>query len=161
MRVVYSGKWSVFNDPTFDQRMIPEDEKEKEALRLGLLLTDWISIKNGALIGIAGKLNVDKLVTYYYTKHANHSAPLHICLPIQYHGLSLFPLCLDYTEEEIKRHDSMGTFQYIWQNERVEFIPNIIILPFVFLTGNFSVLHFSKLFVFKSILILDTSMIIE
>ena len=137
MRVIYTGKWSVFNDPEFDQRSIPEDEKEKEALRIGLLVTDWISIRNGASIGIGGKLNVDKLATYYYTEHTNHSVPLHICLPYQLGDSPMYYFCLDYSKEQIEHYDSRGTFQYIWKYEREEFISNIIILPIIFLTGVF------------------------
>ena len=135
--MVYYGKWSVFNDPKFDQRSIPEDEKEKEALRIGLLLTYWVPLKRGNFTGIGGKLNVEKLVTYYHTEHTNHSIPLRICYPVQYSGLPSFYFCEDFSEESIKQYDSRGTFQYIWRYRREEFIFNIVVLPIISLIGVF------------------------
>ena len=119
MSIVYSGKWSVFNDPKFDQRLIPEDEKEKEALRIELLVTDWMAIEIDDKIIFGRQLNADKLLTYYYTEHTNHSVPLHVCQPIQFEGSPMFYYCIDYTKERILRLDTYGTFQYIWRYQRL------------------------------------------
>ena len=143
MSVVYTGKWSVFNDPKFDQRLIPEDEKEKEGLRIGLLVTDLVSFHD---VEIGGKLNVEKLVTYYYTEHTNYSVPLHICQPIQFKGSPMFYYCLDYTKKKIEEYDSRGTFQYIWRYKREEFISNIIVLAIISLTGVFGEVLFKPTF---------------
>ena len=135
--VVYTRKWSVFNDPNLDQRIIPEDEEKKEALRIGMLVTDWFSMKIDNKIVFGGRINVEKLITYYYTEHTNHSVPLHICQPIQFEGSPMFYFCQDFTKEEILQFDAGETFQYIWRYQKDLFISNIVILPIVSLTGVF------------------------
>ena len=147
--MVYYGKWSVFNDPKFDQRLIPEDEKEKEALRIGSLVSDWMTIEFDNKIVFAGKLNIEKLITYYYTEHTNHSAPLHICLPIQVADSPMSYFCHDYMEELILELDTRGTFQYIWRYQRDLFISNIVILPIISLTGLFGKAYFKSNYLFS------------
>ena len=143
--VVYTGKWLVFNDPNLDQQIIPEDEEEKEALRVGLLVTDWWSMEDDGKTVFGGRLNVDKLVTYYYTDHNNRSVPMRICQPIQFEGSPMFYFCHDYTEEMIIEHELRGTFLHIWRYKRDLFISNIVFSPIIFVTGVFGkTLFYSK-----------------
>ena len=128
-RHVYTGKWSVFNDPSLDQSIIRDDEDEKEGLRVGLLVTEWVYKKIGSSLYYGGQLNHAKLVTYYHLHHVNQSEPLLVCSPIQVVGTTQFFYCVPYTEEDIDEFNTRGTLPYIWKYEKEEFLPDIIMLP--------------------------------
>ena len=132
-QITFTGIWSVFNDPNLDQSIIPEDEAQREGLRVGLLVSDWIT--SNSIFG--AKINVGKLVTYFYQHHTNHSIPLMICQPVQFGSSPQFLLCDVYSKDTINDMDSWGTLDYIWENERERFLPDLIILPLVSLTGIF------------------------
>ena len=134
-QMAFTGKWSVFNDPNLDESVIPEDEEQREALRVGLLVSDWLPLKVGSVSG--GKLNVGKMVTYFYQHHTNHSIPLFICLPARFSTFPQFLLCDYYSKDRIDRMDTWGTFDYTWENDKERFLPDLIILPLVSLTGIF------------------------
>ena len=101
-QIAFTGKWSVFNDPNLHQNVIPADEEQREALRVGLLVSDWYSSKD--LFG--AKLNVGKMVTYFYQHHENQSVPLMICQPVQVVNHPQFLLCDFYSKDTI---DGMDT----------------------------------------------------
>ena len=56
-RHIYTGRWSVFNDPNLDQSIIPDDEVQREALRVGLLVTYWTYRKIGSSTLFGGKID--------------------------------------------------------------------------------------------------------
>ena len=73
-RYVYTGRWSVFNDPNLDQSIIPDDEDQRERLRVGLLVSDWGYLNlGGSLWYRIIIMDNSKLVTYYHTYHVNQS----------------------------------------------------------------------------------------
>ena len=146
-RYVYTGRWSVFNDPNLDQSIIPDDEDKREGLRVGLLVSDWIYRKIGNSLVLGAQLDHAKLVTYYHTHHGNQSEPLLVCQPIQTISMLQFFFCDGYTKEDIDLFDNRGTFQYIWKFERGEFLPDIIILPLISLIGIFGI-RFLSLYLF-------------
>ena len=132
-QITFTGKWSVFNDPNLDQSVIPEDEKQREALRVGLLVSDWHSSKDL----FSAKLNVGKMVTYFYRHHTNHSVPLHICQPARFSTNPQFLLCGAFSKDRIDGMDTWGTFKYTWEKQREQFLSDLNILPLVFITGIF------------------------
>ena len=85
-RYVYTGRWSVFNDPSLDQSIIPDDEDQREGLRVGLLVSDWVYLNSEGSLIHGAKVDSSKLVTYYYTHHVNQSEPLLVCTPLQVVG---------------------------------------------------------------------------
>ena len=127
----------MFNDPNLDQSIIPDDEVQREGLRVGLLVSDWGYRKVGSLTIFGTILDNSKLVTYYYTQHVNINQPLFTCRPLQYEGSPQFIYCLSYTKERIEKLDFRGTFQYIWEFQRDKFLVDIVILPLVSLIGIF------------------------
>ena len=56
-RYIYTGRWSVFNDPNLDQSIRPDDEVQREALRVGLLVTYWTYRKIGSSTLFGGKID--------------------------------------------------------------------------------------------------------
>ena len=154
LRHVYTGRWSVFNDPNLDQSIIPDDEDEREGLRVGLLVTYWINQKSGSRYIIAGKLDNLKLISYYHTHHANQIQPLLVCQPLQFVGSPMFYFCTNYTKEDIEKRDRRGSFSYILEYQREEFLAHIVILPCIMLIGIFGdsfifvTFHFTSTIIF-------------
>ena len=147
-RYVYTGRWSVFNDPNLDQSIIPDDEDKREELRVGLLVSDWGYKQIGDLLWYGLIMNPIKLVTYYHTHHVNQSEPLLVCTPIQRVGTPQFIFCSPYTKEDMDIYDTQGTFQYIWKIEREHFLPDIIMLPLISIVGMFGISFFLSLYLF-------------
>ena len=147
-RYVYTGRWSVFNDPSLDQSIIPDDEDQREGLRVGLLVTYWTYRKIGSSTLFVGKIDESKLITYYYTHHVNQSEPLLVCQPLQIIGLPMSTLCTTYNKERIDRLDYRGTFKYIWEFEREKFIVDIIVFPLVVILGIFGTVFLCCCFLF-------------
>ena len=134
---MYTGRWSVFNDPNLDQSIIPDDEYEREGLRVGLLVSDWIYAEVESQLYFGAKMDNLKLITYYHTHHVNQSQPLLVCQPIQFVGSPQFYFCGSETKESIDELDSRGSFAYILKYQREEFLVDIVILPLVMLIGIF------------------------
>ena len=141
-RYVYTGRWSVFNDPNLDQSIIPDDEDQREGLRVGLLVAEWGYLNLGGSLWYGVIMDNSKLVTYYHTYHVNQSEPFLVCQPVQLVGTPQFYFCSSYTKEEIDKMDNKGTFQYIWKFQREDFLCDIIILPLISLIGIFGISFF-------------------
>ena len=137
----------MFNDPNLDQSIIPDDEYQREGLRVGLLVSDWnyAEVESNLMFGTT--LDNWKLITYYHTNHGNQSQPLLFCQPLQFVGSPQFYFCTSYTKDDIDRLDNRGSFAYIWKYQREEFLADIVILPLVMLIGIFGeILFISYLF---------------
>ena len=132
----------MFNDPNLDQSIIPDDEDQREGLRVGLLVSDWGYRKVGSSSFYGVIVDNIRLVTYYHLHHHNQSEPFLVCQPLQLVGTPQIFFCTPYTKEDMDRIDSQGTFQYIWDFEREDFLTDIILLPLVALIGIFGMISF-------------------
>ena len=129
-REVFTGKWEVFNDPFLDPRIIPDDPMEREWLRNTLLVSTWYNNKGIMQL----KIDYQEVLRYYYTEHNQKDGMLRFCTGAMIGSSRIF-VCWNMTKEDIDKHDTYGTLQFLIDTNGEAFYSDMVILPIVCIIG--------------------------
>ena len=135
-REVFTGRWSVFNDPMLDPRLIPDDPEQREGLRVTLLVSTWAPYDLDGNIAYIIKVNKQKLKEYYYREHRAKDGYITLCTGVMCGSHKIF-ICYNTSQEKIDKYATYQTFDFVMENLKEAFLTDMIIMPLVFIFGVF------------------------
>ena len=153
-REMFTGRWSIFNDPNLNPDVIPDDKERREGLRVGLLVSSWESTHIGST-RFGMKLDIPKLIHYFYTQH-DINKPLRLCF-IRRFGTTDILSCLNFTKALVDSQDKRRSFDFIWKHNKHMFLTTMTLLPLISVTGIFGMNILCSLEKYSGVVILIDS----